>query len=50
MKRKNIVKKFIDQLKYVEKKSEETIKEKSGEMTKQIERMAKLGGKLYISY
>lgn len=50
MKDKNIVNKFIDQLKYVEKKSEETLKEKREEMAKQIKRMAELGGKLYISF
>lgn len=48
--KKNVTKIVLDIFKKVERKGERVIKQTGGEMTRQIEKMGKLGGTLYICY
>lgn len=48
--KKNLTKMVLDIFKKVEKKGEKVLKQTGGEMTRQIEKMGKLGGELYICY
>jgi len=48
--KKNVTKIVLDIFKRVEKKGEKVLKETGGEMTRQIEKMGKLGGTLYMTF
>lgn len=48
--KKNVAKMAVEIFKKVEKKGETVLRETGGEMARQIEKMGKLGGELYICY